>query len=57
MNNKWSKENMIIIINQNKTIAGCLRDMSLSPTGSNYTKFKMEVKKYDISTSHFKGKF
>ena len=53
---KWSKKNLKEVIKNNVTIAGCLRDMNLSPTGSNYTSFKMKTKDFNISTSHFSGK-
>jgi len=53
---QYNKEKIETIVKENKSIAECLRKLSLRPAGGNYKWFKSFVKQHNIDISHFTGK-
>lgn len=53
---KYSKENLEIIIKNNDNIKDCLIQLSRGTTGDNYNFLNRYIKKYKLDTSHFLSK-
>jgi hypothetical protein len=52
---KWTDEQFIELVVNNKSIAGVIRDLGLIPSGRNYTTVKNKIKELNLDTSHFTG--
>jgi hypothetical protein len=55
MRSKYTKEDFIIAVAENKSIAGVLRQLGLRPIGGNYKTVHHLIKMYGLDTSHFTG--
>ena len=52
---RTSDDELIVIVKNNLSIAGCLRDMTLAVKGANYSTLKRRIAKLGIDISHFTG--
>lgn len=50
-----TKEKLQTAVNNNTSIAGVCRELGVVPKGGNYKTIKLNLIKFDISISHFKG--
>ncbi len=55
MKNQYSLEDVIKAVENNKSIAGVLRDLGLRPIGGNYKTVHKLIKDNNLDTSHFTG--
>lgn len=55
MKDKLTKRKLEIIVRKSTSIANVCRLLNLKPAGGNYSTIKKYLKKWDISTIHFKG--
>jgi len=55
MKSQYSKEDVIVAVAENKSIAGVLRQLHLRPIGGNYKTIHHFIKEYGLDTSHFTG--
>ena len=53
MKNQYSLEDVIKAVENNKSIAGVLRDLGLRPIGGNYKTVHKLIKDNNLDTSHF----
>lgn len=53
---KYTDEDFKNAIENNLSIAGCLNQLNLRPTGGNYKTFILRANKLNISIEHFTGK-
>ena len=52
---KYSKKNILDIVNNSKSKRECLIKLKLSPCGGNYQLIQRYFELYDIDTNHFLG--
>ncbi len=52
---QYTQEDVQNAVNNNKSIAGVLRDLGLRPIGGNYKTIRHLIQKYNLDTSHFTG--
>lgn len=52
---RTSDDELIVIVKNNSSLAGCLRDMTLAAKGANYSTLKRRIVKLGIDISHFTG--
>lgn len=52
-----NQEKLIESVKNNITLAGVLRDMGFKPAGGNYASIKKWIKKLNLDTSHWLGKY
>ena len=55
MKSQYTKEDVIVAVAENKSIAGVLRQLNLRPIGGNYKTIHHLIKEYGLDTSHFTG--
>ena len=55
MKRRYSDNDVKVAVEQNKSIAGVLRQLGLSPLGGNYKTVHRLIKKLNLDTSHFTG--
>jgi len=55
MKNQYSLEDVIKAVENNKSIAGVLRELGLRPVGGNYKTVHRLIKDNNLDTSHFTG--
>ena len=55
MKNQYSLKDVIKAVENNKSIAGVLRDLGLRPVGGNYKTVHRLIKDNNLDTSHFTG--
>jgi hypothetical protein len=55
MKKLYTKEDVVIAVAKNKSIAGVLRQLGLRPIGGNYKTVHRLIKEYGLDTSHFTG--
>ena len=55
MRKTYTKEDIILAVAENKSIAGVLRQLGLRPIGGNYKTVHSLIKKLHLDTSHFTG--
>ena len=55
MKSQYTKEEVIVAVAENKSIAGVLRQLNLRPIGGNYKTIHRLIKDYGLDTSHFTG--
>ena len=55
MKSHYTKEDVIVAVAENKSIAGVLRQLNLRPIGGNYKTVHHLIKEYGLDTSHFTG--
>ncbi len=55
MKNLYDKEDVILAVAKNKSIAGVLRQLGLRPIGGNYKTVHRLIREYGLDTSHFTG--
>ena len=51
----YTKEDVVIAVAKNKSIAGVLRQLGLRPIGGNYKTVHRLINEYGLDTSHFTG--
>jgi hypothetical protein len=52
---KWTDEQFVEVVANNKSIAGVIKDLGLIPAGGNYATVKNKIKELNLDTSHFTG--
>ncbi len=55
MKKQYTKEDVVLAVSENKSIAGVLRQLGLRPIGGNYKTIHHLIKEYGLDTSHFTG--
>ena len=55
MKRQYSDHDVKVAVEHNKSIAGVLRQLGLSPLGGNYKTVHQLIKKLNLDTSHFTG--
>ena len=55
MKSLYTKNDVIVAVAENKSIAGVLRQLNLRPIGGNYKTIHRLIKEYGLDTSHFTG--
>ena len=55
MKSQYTKEDVIVAVAENKSIAGVLRQLNLRPIGGNYKTIHRLINEYGLDTSHFTG--
>lgn len=53
---KYSDEQLIQAVKDNKSYAGVMRQLGLIPAGGNYRTVKKKIAELNLDTSHFTGK-
>ena len=53
--NRYTKEEFIKAVKNNISIRGVLIELGLAPYGGNYKTVKNNIKKYNLTTDHWKG--
>jgi len=53
---KWTDEQLIDAVKENKSINGILRSLGLKINGNSHKVIKERIKELDLDTSHFTGK-
>ena len=57
MKEKYKKENLEKIVKDSTSFRDCLRKLKLKDRGGNFKTLKKYIKKHNISTDHFLGKY
>ena len=55
MNNKYTKENLELIVSECYSVRQVLQKLGLKEAGGNYQNIKTRIKQFGIDTSHFHG--
>ena len=55
MKKNYTKQDIVAAVQENKSIAGVLRQLNLRPVGGNYKTIHHFIKEYGLDTSHFTG--
>jgi 5-methylcytosine-specific restriction endonuclease McrA len=55
MNNKYTKENLELIVSECYSVRQVLIRLGLKEAGGNYQNIKTRIKQFEIDTSHFHG--
>ena len=55
MRKAYTKEDVILAVAENKSIAGVLRQLGLRPIGGNYKTVHSLIREFHLDTSHFTG--
>ena len=53
---KWTLDELRTAVRTSESTRSTLKKIGLIPAGGNYTQIEKYIKKYNIDTSHFKGK-
>lgn len=53
---KWTDDQLKLVVSNNKSIAGVIRDLGLKPAGGNYNTVNQKIKELNLDISHFTGK-
>ncbi len=51
----WTKDQLVLAVKDNISIAGAIRDLGLIPAGGNYSHIQRYINEYGLSTAHMKG--
>ncbi len=52
---KYTEDQLIVAVSENKSFAGVLRSLGLKPAGANYANVKLHIKELQLDTSHWTG--
>ena len=52
---KWTDEQLIKAVQENKSIAGVIKQLGLKPAGGNYQTVNNKIKELNLDISHFTG--
>jgi len=55
MNNKYTKENLELIVSECYSVRQVLQKLGLKEAGGNYQNIKTRIKQFGLDTSHFHG--
>ncbi len=55
MNQKYTKENLGLVVRESGSIRQVLQKLGLEESGGNYENIKTRIKQFEIDTSHFHG--
>jgi len=52
----WNKEQLVIAVQNSKSLRMVIKALGLKPAGGNYKQIEKYIKVYNLDTSHFTGK-